>query len=384
MNFEFATATQIQFGSGAIEKVGRAAAELGKKALVVASHAGGNLDRLKDLLTASHVSFATISISGEPSVQTVVDGCAAARNEGCDFVLGMGGGSALDTAKAVAAMLTNPGDLLDYLEVVGRGQSLKVQPAPFILIPTTSGTGSEVTRNAVISVPEQQVKVSLRSPMMMAKLALVDPQLTFSLPPDVTASTGMDALTQVIEPYVSKRANSFTDLFCREGILRGARSLLQAYRHGDDEAVRIDMAYTSLLGGMALANAGLGAVHGFAGPIGGMFHAPHGAICACLLPPVVMMNTRALFEREPNHPALARYAEIAQMVTGKDKARQVDLVDWLSELRKSLAIPSLSDFGVRAEHLSMLVEKSAAASSMKANPIALLKEELYEILENAL
>lgn len=384
MNFDFATATRILFGKGTLENAGPAAAELGKKTLIVAGFAGESLDRLKAILAASKVGWTIHTVSGEPSIDTIIEGCAIAKNENCDLIVGLGGGSALDTAKAVAAMLTNPGNLLDYLEVVGRNQSLQAAPAPFILIPTTSGTGSEVTRNAVISVPEQMVKVSLRSPMMMAKLAIIDPQLTYSLPPAVTASTGMDALAQVIEPFVSKRANGFTDLFCREGILRGARSLLRAFREGSDETAREDMAFTSLLGGISLANAGLGAVHGFAGPVGGMFHAPHGAVCACLLPPVVLVNTRALAEREPDHPALMRYDEVSRLVTGRENASRKDLVRWLSEMRIALSIPSLRDFGIRQEHLEDLVEKSAVASSMKANPIVLKKQELLEILERAL
>lgn len=382
--FEFATAGQVLFGAGVVKEAGRIAAGLGKRALLVTGCSGTMRDRLGALLEAAGVGWEAYPVCGEPSVELVQGAVRAARESGCDLVIGFGGGSAVDTAKATAAMLTNPGELLDYLEVVGRGQAITRQPAPFIAIPTTAGTGSEVTRNAVVAVPERQVKVSLRSPMMLARAALVDPELTYSLPPEVTASTGMDALAQVIEPYVSRRANPLTDLYCREGITRAARSLRRAYHQGQDPAAREDMAFASLMGGLALANAGLGAVHGFAGPLGGMFDAPHGAVCAILLPPVVEVNARALAEREPAHPALARYGEVARLVTGRESATIHDLTRWLDDLRQELKIPGLRQYGVRAEHLDDLVEKGAAASSMKANPLPLTGEELRRVLEMAL
>jgi alcohol dehydrogenase class IV len=330
------------------------------------------------------VLYEQYPVAGEPTVAMVLDGIRMAQAAGCDVVIGFGGGSALDTAKAVAALLTNPGDPLDYLEVIGRGQQIRERPAPFLAIPTTAGTGSEVTRNAVLAVPEQQVKVSLRSPMMLARVALVDPELTYSLPPDVTASTGMDALAQVIEPYVSRRANPMTDLYCREGILRAGRSLRKAYNDGSDQQAREDMAFASLMGGLALANAGLGAIHGFAGPIGGMYPASHGAVCAALLPAAVKINARAMAEREPDHPALRRYAEIAAWVTGSPVAGVAELVQWLEELRADLRIPGLSAYGLAAKDLPVLVEKGMVASSMKANPIILNQTELREILEQSI
>ncbi len=384
VRFEFATATQIIFGPGTLKEIGVIASGLGRRALVVTGFQGAEIERLSGLLQSGGVDCHWFSVSGEPSVQRVLEGVQAARESGCDFLIGFGGGSALDTTKAVAALLTNPGDPLDYLEVVGRGQSLKAPPAPFIAIPTTAGTGSEVTRNAVLAVPEKQVKVSLRSPLLLAKAALVDPELTYSLPPAVTASTGMDALAQVIEPYVSRRANPLTDLYCREGIARAARSLLRAYQNGSDAAAREDMAFASLMGGLSLANAGLGAVHGFAGPIGGMFGAPHGAVCAALLPPVVMVNARALAQREPDNLALPRYVEVARQVTGFPRAGVVELSRWLDDLRSALHIPPLRAYGIQESDLTSLVEKSAVASSMKANPLALTHAELREILEMAL
>ena len=299
MRFEFATATRILFGPGALQEAALAAATLGRRALVVT---GGSVERaapLLEQLKAQGVEATTFAVAGEPTMATILAGLERAKELACDLVIGLGGGSVLDSGKAIAALLTNGGDPLDYLEVIGRGQALARPAAPYIAIPTTAGTGSEVTRNAVLASPEHRVKVSLRSPLMLPRLAIVDPELTYSLPPSITASTGLDALTQLIEPYVCNSANPLTDALCREGIVRVARSLQRAYEDGKDPTAREDMALASLFGGLALANAKLGAVHGFAGPLGGLFPAPHGAICARLLPSVMKANVRALQARAP-------------------------------------------------------------------------------------
>ena len=290
----------------------------------------------------------------------------------------------MDAAKAIAAMLTNEGELLDYVEIIGRGQPLTKPSAPFIAIPTTAGTGAEVTRNAVLASPEHKLKVSLRSPLMLARVAVVDPELTYDLPPALTASTGLDALTQLIEPFVCNRANPMTDGLCVEGLRRAARSLRIAFSKGQDKDAREDMAVASLFGGLALSNAGLGAVHGFAGPIGGSFPAPHGAICAALLPHVMAMNLRALRQRDPNGPALYRYEEAARWLAGDMKAKADDGLKWVRALVLDLKVPRLGSFGIQREHFPDLVAKAANASSMKANPIVLTPEELTEILEQAL
>lgn len=382
--FDFSTASQIVFGNGAFTKTGQLVEGFGQKAFVVTGFRGTALDELRNSLAVKGITVMAFAVQGEPKVDTVIKGVQEARAFHADMVLGLGGGSALDSAKAIAALMTNPGEPLDYLEVVGRNQPLVNRPAPFVAIPTTAGTGSEVTRNAVLAVPEKKVKVSLRSSMMLARIAIVDPELTYSLPEEITASTGMDALTQVIEPYVSSRANWMTDLYCREGIKRSARSLIQAYRHGDDRGAREDLSFTSLMGGLALANAGLGAVHGFAGPIGGMYDAPHGSICAALLPTVVEINARALAEREYSNPALARYGEVAKLVLQRADATIADLVNWLRTISSQMKIPGLKEYGITGDQLAPVVEKGMAASSMKANPIRLTEAELKEILEMSL
>lgn len=384
MRFEFASATRILFGAGTLREVGPLARELGQRALVVTGASLIRAERLLHLLRG-HVLVSTIfSVTREPEMGVITQGVALARQQGCEMVIAFGGGSVLDAGKAIAAMLTNPGELLDYLEVIGRGQALTLPAAPFVAIPTTAGTGSEVTRNAVLASPAHGVKVSLRSPLMLPRIALVDPELTRDAPPAVTASTGLDALTQLIEPYVCTRAQPMTDALCAEGIRRAARSLRTAFARGHDLAARTDMALASLFGGLALANAGLGAAHGFAGPIGGQFPAPHGALCAALLPHVMAANLDALRQRQPEAAALRRYDEIARLLTGQAAATAETGIAWVRELVADLRIPGLRQYGLKPEHIADLVRKASQASSMKANPIALTHEELAHILEQAL
>ena len=382
--FEFATANRILFGPGTLREAGPAAASLGHRALVVTSSDSARAAPLLAALDAGGLSHVIFAIKGEPSVETVRRGAALAAEARVDLVVGFGGGSALDAAKAIAALAANGGDPLDYLEVVGRGQALSKPSLPVIAIPTTAGTGAEVTRNAVLAVPEHRVKVSLRSPTMLPRVAIVDPELTRSLPSEVTASTGLDALTQLIEPFTSVRANPLTDALCREGIVRAARALRRVYANGNDATAREDMALASLFGGLALANAGLGAAHGFAGPVGGMFPAPHGAVCAALLPHVMAVNVAALRARQPEGDALGRYDETARLLTGKAHACAEDGIAWVQALCADLGTPPLRAYGITDGDVPLLVEKTAAASSTKANPIMLTKEELTEILQRAL
>ena len=381
MHFEFATANRIIFEPGACAELAPAAQAFGRRALVV-----GSLERsapLREQLRAAGVESLPYPITGEPTVAAVLEGLRAAREGGCDLVIGIGGGSALDAGKAIAVLLTNPGDIFEYLEVIGQGKPLEQPSAPYIAIPTTAGTGTEVTRNAVIAVPEHKIKVSLRSPFLLPRLAVVDPELTYSLPPSITASTGLDALTQLIEPFVSNAANPMTDAICREGIRRAARSLLHAYQDGEDKDARQDMLLASLFSGMALANARLGAVHGFASVLGGMFPAPHGAVCARLLPFVMEANVRALKSRLRNSPALARYAEIAHILTGDALARAEDGIKWVHHLIHTMGIPPLSAYGLIADVYPVIVAGAKKSSSMKGNPIELTEQELAGILEQA-
>lgn len=383
MRFEFATASRIIFGPGTSREVAPIAAQIGRRAFVVT---GRTTDRAKPLLEdlkSRTVDYATFSVPGEPTTTIVNSAVEQARRAQSDMVISFGGGSAMDTGKAVAAMLTNSGQLEDYLEVVGRGRPLANRAAAHIAVPTTAGTGAEVTRNAVLGVPECGVKVSMRSELMLPWLAVVDPELTYSMPRDVTANTGLDALTQLMEAYVSNKANPMTDAICREGLARVGRSLRQAYRDGNNLPAREDMALASLFSGLALANAKLGAVHGFAGPLGGMISASHGVICARLLPVVCRVNVRALQSRAADSPALARYDEIAHVLTGKAATLASDGVTWIQQLCAELNVPPLRRFGLKEEDFAVIVEKAKKSSSMKGNPIELVDDELMEILEDA-
>lgn len=353
-----------------------------KPLLFVRGRSSRAIPLVREILSAQGVPFIEYEVHGEPTVEAVREGTKLAS--GCDLVIGVGGGSVLDAGKAIAALATNPGDVLDYLEVIGGGQALSNPPLAYIAIPTTAGTGTEVTRNAVIESPAHGVKVSLRSPMMLPRLALVDPELTRDLPPALTASSGLDALTQLIEPFVSVRANPMTDALCREGMRLAAASLRRAYRNGEDNEAREGMSLASLFGGLVLANAALGIVHGFAGPLGGTLHAPHGALCACLLPLAMETNLKALESRYPGHPALLRYEETARLLTGEAGASAQDGVRWVAELVKELRVPPLSFYGMTAAQIPATVQKTMKASSTKGNPVALTEEELSGILEKAL
>ena len=379
MRFEFATAARIVFGAGSVREVAPAAAGLGRRALVVTGAATDRAASLVADLVAAGVACLPFAVAGEPTVDLIRRGAAFAREERCDQVIALGGGSALDAGKALAALLANPGDPLDYLEVIGRGQPLRHASVPFIAIPTTAGTGSEVTRNAVLGSPEHRVKASLRSAGMLPRLAVVDPDLTLSVPASVTAATGLDALTQLIEPYVSLRANPMTDGFCVDGIRRAATALPRAWEKGDDREARASMSLAALLGGLSLTNAGLGAVHGFAAPIGGMFSAPHGAACAAVLPHAMAVNVQALRARAPESPALRRYEEVARLLTGSAQASAEAGVQWVAALCRRLEIPPLRAYGVRDRDLAELVDKAAQTNSIKGNPIALTGEELRQI-----
>lgn len=384
MRFEFATSKQIIFGPGAIRKIPSRITDLGSRALVVTGRTSARAAILLDLIGQSGIEYALYSVLDEPTVEVAREGTQLARSEACDIVIGYGGGSSLDTGKVIAALLTNGDDPLDFLEVIGRGKPLTQPSAPYIAIPTTAGTGSEVTRNAVLASPEHRVKVSLRSPHLLPRLALIDPELTRSMPPSVTASTGLDALTQILEPFLSRRSNPLVDTICREGMRRASRSLRRAYFHGDDINAREDMSLVSFFGGLALANAGLGAVHGFAGPFGGMFHAPHGATCAAFLPHVMEINVRALRERASDSEILPRYDEVAQILTKNPQSTAEDGVLWVRELCQELKIPPLSSYGITEADFPTLIEKAKVASSMQANSIEFTLEEMREILQKAL
>jgi alcohol dehydrogenase class IV len=381
--FSFATAGQVIFGAGTVSEVAPAAARLGRSALLVTGKDPERSAPLSAQLERQGVRRHIFSVPREPEIELAVTGAEVALERRCDLVIGFGGGSALDAAKAIAALVTNREPVERYLEVIGQGHPLVQAPLPCIAIPTTAGTGSEVTRNAVLKSVRHDVKVSLRSPGMLPDLAVVDPELARSLPPEATAATGCDALTQLLEAFVSTKANPLTDGLCREGLARAARALPQAVVHGDDLQARSDMALASLFSGMALANAGLGAVHGIAGPLGGMIPGPHGALCARLLPVVVAANVAALEKEAPRSDALSRYGEAARLLVDS-RATIDDLIDWLHRLVGQFGIPGLADLGLTVAEIPALVANAQGASSMKGNPVRLPDDLLGAVIEKAL
>lgn len=382
MRFEFSTAKRIIFGAGTCAEVPSLARAFGRKALVFTD----STERVTPLivgLSQQGISTDIFEVKNEPDINLVIMAMRILKESQFDLALGFGGGSVLDTGKAAVALAANPGDPLAYLEVIGQGRTLEVPPLPYIAIPTTAGTGSEVTRNAVIAIPEERIKVSLRSPFILPRIAIVDPELTYTLPPTATASTGFDALTQVIEPFVSNAPTPLTDSLCRDGIFRAGRSLLNAYQDGLNTAAREDMSLVSLYGGLSLANARLGGVHGFAGALGGRYPAPHGSICAILLPLVMEANLRALRSRQPDSSVLDRFREVAQLLTGDPASIAEDAIACLFDLRTKMAIRTLSTYGLKPEDLPLLIEQAQQSISMKGNPIQLTNKELMGILERA-
>jgi alcohol dehydrogenase class IV len=379
--FRFATAGQIVAGPGRAAELPALLAGLGTRALVCT---GASPQRHDRLLAGLAMPAAVFAVAGEPTVELARAGAAAAREHGADVIAAIGGGSVIDLAKAVSMLLGNGGDPLDYLETAGAGRAITRPSLPCVAVPTTAGTGAEVTANAVLTSPRHGLKASLRSPLMIPRVALVDPLLTLSCPPAVTAASGLDALTQCLEPFVSVQANPLTDALAREGLRRAAAGLRAAYADGGSHAARADMAMCSLLGGMALANAKLGAVHGLAGVIGGMAAVPHGMACAALLAPVIEANLRALRAAQPGHPALARYAEAAGLLTGSAGAPVSDGLAWIRQTVTLLGVPGLAAFGLTPAHADAAAAGALGASSTQGNPIRLTRDDLREVFLRAL
>ncbi len=401
--FEFQTATRMVFGRDAFARVPSLVAELATLEGVDATKnpifvVTGASDRFSAPLEAMFrreipgVEVVTFHCpEGEPTTASAEEAIRAAVNARCGVVVAVGGGTAVDTAKCVAAMLTNGGespDLYDFLEVVGRAQPLTRRTAPFVAIPTTAGPGAEVAKNSVLEAGDR--KVSMRHPFMLPSVAVIDPVLTLSLPRDATAHTGLDALTQCIEPYVCCMPNPMVDAISMAGIVAGAGALRRVVDDGSDIDAREQMCLCSYYGGVSLANAKLGAVHGFSGTLGGLLHAPHGAICAALLPHSWTINIAALEGRvsrddpESAKRVLARYAEVARALTGKPDATARDGVEHIVELVKHCDVPGLGSFGLKESDFPSVIEKSKQSSSMKGNPVALTDEELGDMLRLAL
>lgn len=382
--FEFATAARVVFGPGTVKQLPDLLRGLGRRPFIVTGGSPGRLSSVIEEVKSAGLECCLFQVDAEPTIEVVQRTLAELREHRSDVVAGIGGGSAIDAGKAISALATNAGPVMDYVEVIGKAQPLSEAPLPFVAVPTTCGTGSEMTRNAVLSAPQQGVKVSLRSVSMLPRVALIDPDLAATLPPAVIGSTGMDALTQLIEPYVSSRANPLTDALCRQQIPRAWQALPAFHADPQNADARADMALAAMCSGMALANAGLGAVHGFAAAIGGQFAIPHGVICAALLPAVSRQNVSALRERHPESAALVRYTEIARMLSGDPTAPAEFVADLTAKMVIQVSIPGLGAYGIGSDDVLALARRAARASSTKANPVVLSEKELITALESVL
>ncbi|HEX5906019.1 MAG TPA: iron-containing alcohol dehydrogenase [Propionibacteriaceae bacterium] len=384
LQFQLTVPTDIRFGAGRVSEIPDALAGLGaSRVLVVTGRSASRADGVRAALTDADIASMVFQVAAEPSIERVRTAVELLAETGCDAVLGFGGGSALDVAKAAAVLATSGKDPLEHLEVIGAGRPIESPGLPCVAVPTTAGTGSEVTRNSVLS--GSGVKASLRSPLLLPRVALVDPDLLVGVPRPTIAASGMDALSQLIEPLLSQRANPFTDALAREGIRRSARSLRRAYQEGmQDAGVREDLALASLFSGICLANSGLGAVHGLAAAAGARLSAPHGAVCAAVLAAAMEINLQALHDRAPEHPALQRMVELATVLTGRPDATPEDAIAWLQNLTAALTIPGLASYGLDEAGIEAVVAAAQEASSMRGNPIELRDEEVREIVARSL
>lgn len=370
--FECAQPRRVVFGRGRLREAGRIVREYGTRCIVCTGSRPERAAELLDSLRGAGLVCELLTVSGEPTFESIRQAAARAAEFSPDAVVAMGGGSVLDTGKALAMLATNGGDPLDYAEIVGAGKPIMKTSLPLLAIPATAGTGSEATRNAVLAHTEKQVKVSLRSRSMMPETVILDPHAMNGLPAHIIAASGMDALCQLIEAFVSCKANAWTDALCRAGIPMAFRALPKACDDPDDLGAREEMLLAACWSGVALANAGLGAVHGFAGVVGGLTGAPHGLICATLLAPVCRANIAALGP-EGAHPALGKYAELAEMLTGRDAEPE----EGTGELERLAARLPLRPFHVpEGTDGERVVAGAMAASSMKGNPVVLPKETL--------
>jgi alcohol dehydrogenase class IV len=384
IRIDLAVPADVRFGAGRVSEVPAALAGLGaSRVLVVTGRTTSRADAIRSALAEVGISSIAFGVATEPSIERVRAAVALVVEAGCDAVLGFGGGSALDVGKAAAVLAATGADPLDHLEVIGAGRPLTRPGLPCVAVPTTAGTGSEVTRNSVLS--GGGVKASLRSPLMLPKVAVIDPDLLIGVPRPTIAASGMDALSQLIEPLLSRRANPVTDALARDGIPRSARSLRRAYLEGmEDPDVRGNLALASLFGGLCLANSGLGAVHGLAAAAGARLSAPHGAVCAAVLAAAMDVNVRALRDRAAEHPALARMIEVASLLTGRPDATPEEAIAWLQDLTTALSIPGLASYGLDDDGISEVVTAAQKASSMRGNPIELTDQEVSEIVTRSL
>ena len=376
--FTFATATEILFGRGQAAQAAPRALAFGSRVLLVHGATASRADGLARDLIAAGATLTRLSIPGEPDLPMIEAAVSTARRAAVQVVVSLGGGAVIDAGKAIAALIPAHRPILDHLEVVGKALPLDLPPLPFLALPTTAGTGAEVTRNAVIGVPANRRKVSLRDARMLPRLAIVDPAQTDHCPRAVTLASGLDALTQVIEPYTSPKATLITDALCRDAIPRALPALMTLMATEDPHA-RDTLAYVSLCGGLALANAGLGAVHGLAGPLGGLSGAAHGAICGALLPHVLRVNRAHV----TNPTRLDQVGHWIGAAFGQPQASIDQAAALLSNWSRAAGLPGLNALGITAQHQDSAATAAASSSSMAANPVPLSRDQLLSVMAAA-
>ena len=378
-SFQFLTAADIRFGRGQAQSAITDLADLGGALLLVHGANHERADWLHDALTKRERLVTRFAVPFEPDIDLIEKGIAMARAAQVEAVIAIGGGAAIDAGKALAALIPAHRALLDHLEVVGQGLPLDADPLPFAALPTTAGTGAEVTKNAVLSVPDASRKVSLRDSRMLPNIAIIDPSLTDNLPPAVTLASGLDAITQVIEPYLSSKVNWMTDALCRSAIPNGLEALV-ALMKGKNEEARDRLAWTSLAGGLALANAGLGAVHGLAGVLGGATGAAHGTLCGALLPHVLAANHDKARHMEDNTDLFARFEQVQGWIAGALDCAPEQAYQKLRDWSQDNGLPSLCELGMKQDQVVEIARASLASSSMRGNPVALTRVDLETIL----
>ncbi len=393
--FTVARLSQILFGEGRLAEVANQVAIYGRRVLIVTGarsfQTTANWTQLQAQFQAQQLTWYQITVSGEPTPDLVDETVKQYKNQGIEVVLGIGGGSVLDAAKAIAGLLPFGNSVMDHLEGVGRGLAYLGPALPFIAVPTTAGTGSEATKNAVLSQQGAQgFKKSFRHDSLVPKVAIVDPNLLISCPPDLLAANGMDAFTQLLESYTSTQANPFTDALAISGMSAFRDGFFPAWECQHEAAARVgrsQIAYASLLSGITLAQTGLGVVHGLAAPLGAFFPAPHGVVCGTLLAAATATNIHALQTRMPNDIALSKYSHIGRLLIGKDSLSDQQaleqLISTLHRWTQQLNLPRLGTYGMQLEHVDKVVAASQG-NSMKTNPIKLTNEELSKLLKERL
>ncbi|MGF1686176.1 iron-containing alcohol dehydrogenase [Photobacterium japonica] len=376
--FQFMTSSRIIFGEGALINSLSSLNQFGYSVLLVTGKDGTRAEPVVSYLKQQGMRYQQVAIHGEPLIAMVEEMAAMGRKFRPDMVLGIGGGSVLDTGKALAALIPNQGSVYDYVEVVGRNVPLQAKPLPYIAVPTTAGTGSEVSKNAVLRSAQENVKVSLRCPEMLPDLSIIDPTLTYGMDPTMSGYCGMDAFAHLMEAYVCGDPNPLTDMVCEEGLRRLSGAIIAACED-DDPRARSDMSFAALLGGMASANAKLGAAHGLASSLGGRLDAPHGLITAQLAPYV--MHENVLAAREAGRAdVLNRYRQLACILTGSTNAEISDGIQWTKRTLKRLNLPRVSEYGLCDMMFEEVAEDALLSNAIKGNPLPLNKERLLSIL----